>query len=75
MEIVPWTTLHITLLRRQANFPKSVIRYQNAAWAERLGLDYSSLVDGQLSDSCATGVFPNVQIGCHPEAVFLMRFR
>lgn len=42
--------------------------------AERLGLDYSKFVDGQLSDSWATGIFPNVQIGCHPEAIFLMRF-
>jgi phenylpropionate dioxygenase-like ring-hydroxylating dioxygenase large terminal subunit len=42
--------------------------------AERLGLDYSRFTDGQLSDSWATGIFPNVQIGCHPEAVFLMRF-
>ena len=42
--------------------------------AERLGLDYSRFLDGQLSDSWATGVFPNVQIGCHPEALFLMRF-
>ena len=42
--------------------------------AARLGLDYSRFVDGQLSDSWATGVFPNVQMGCHPEAVFLMRF-
>lgn len=42
--------------------------------AARLGIDYSDLVDGQLSDSWATGIFPNVQIGCHPEAVFLMRF-
>jgi phenylpropionate dioxygenase-like ring-hydroxylating dioxygenase large terminal subunit len=42
--------------------------------AARLGLDYSRFEDGQLSDSWATGVFPNVQIGCHPEAVFLMRF-
>jgi phenylpropionate dioxygenase-like ring-hydroxylating dioxygenase large terminal subunit len=42
--------------------------------AERLGLDYSHFSDSQLSDSWATGVFPNVQIGCHPEAVFLMRF-
>lgn len=42
--------------------------------AERLGLDYSRFVDGQLSDSWATGVFPNVQIGCHPEALFLMQF-
>ena len=42
--------------------------------AQRLGLDYSRFVDGQLSDSWATGIFPNVQIGCHPEAIFLMRF-
>lgn len=42
--------------------------------ARRLGLDYSHFEDGQLSDSWATGIFPNVQIGCHPEAVFLMRF-
>jgi len=42
--------------------------------ANRLGLDYSRFTDGQLSDSWATGIFPNVQIGCHPEAVFLMRF-
>jgi len=41
--------------------------------AER-GLDYSRFVDGQLTDSWATGIFPNVQIGCHPEGVFLMRF-
>jgi len=42
--------------------------------AERLGLDYSGLEDGQLSDSWATGLFPYVQIGCHPEGVFIMRF-
>lgn len=42
--------------------------------AEKLGIDYSKLVDGQLTDSWATGIFPNVQIGCHPEGVFIMRF-
>ena len=42
--------------------------------SERLGLEYERFTDGQLSDSWATGIFPNVQIGCHPEAVFLMRF-
>lgn len=42
--------------------------------SERLGLEYSRFTDGQLSDSWATGIFPNVQIGCHPEGVFLMRF-
>ena len=42
--------------------------------SERLGLGYERFTDGQLSDSWATGIFPNVQIGCHPEAIFLMRF-
>ncbi|SVB06942.1 uncharacterized protein METZ01_LOCUS159796 [marine metagenome] len=42
--------------------------------AARCGLDYSELVDGQLSDSYATGIFPNVQIGLHAEGAFLMRF-
>ena len=42
--------------------------------AKRAGLDYAHFSDGQLTDSWATGIFPNVQIGCHPEGVFLMRF-
>ena len=42
---------------------------------EKFGLDfYDNLTDGQLTDSWATGFFPNVQIGMHPEGVFLMRF-
>ncbi len=42
--------------------------------AKRYGLDYDKFSDTQLSDSTIYGVFPNVQIGCHPEAVFLHRF-
>ena len=42
---------------------------------KRFGLDYyDKLTDGQLTDSWATGYFPNVQIGMHPEGVFIMRF-
>ncbi|MEO1240287.1 MAG: aromatic ring-hydroxylating dioxygenase subunit alpha [Pseudomonadota bacterium] len=42
---------------------------------EKFGLDYyNKMTDGQLSDSWATGYFPNVQIGMHPEGVFIMRF-
>ncbi|WP_425407875.1 aromatic ring-hydroxylating oxygenase subunit alpha [Hyphococcus sp.] len=42
---------------------------------KKFGLDYyDKLTDGQLSDSWATGFFPNVQIGMHPEGVFIMRF-
>jgi carnitine monooxygenase subunit len=42
--------------------------------AKLVGLDYDRFSDTQLSDSTIYGVFPNVQIGCHPEAVFLHRF-
>ncbi|MGC6512453.1 MAG: aromatic ring-hydroxylating oxygenase subunit alpha [Parvibaculales bacterium] len=35
---------------------------------------YDKMTDGQLTDSWATGFFPNVQIGMHPEGVFIMRF-
>jgi phenylpropionate dioxygenase-like ring-hydroxylating dioxygenase large terminal subunit len=53
---------------------RPAIQRAKRARAEALGLDYSSLTDNQLTDSWATGIFPNVQIGCHPEGVFLMRF-
>lgn len=42
--------------------------------SEALGLGYERFSDSQLSDSVVYSVFPNVQIGCHPEAVFLHRF-
>ena len=43
--------------------------------AKQFNLDYyDRMTDGQLTDSWATGFFPNVQIGMHPEGVFLMRF-
>lgn len=53
---------------------RRAIQLGKRARSERLGLGYERFEDGQLSDSWATGIFPNVQIGCHPEAVFLMRF-
>lgn len=37
-------------------------------------LGYEKFSDTQLSDTTIYGVFPNIQIGCHPEAVFLHRF-
>jgi len=43
--------------------------------ASRLGLDYDRFSDAQLTDSTIFGIFPNAQIGCHPEAVFLHRFK
>ena len=53
---------------------RAAIQQAKRERSDRLGLGYERFTDGQLSDSWATGIFPNVQIGCHPEAVFLMRF-
>lgn len=43
--------------------------------AARMGLDYSRFSDAQLTDATIFGLFPNAQVGCHPEAVFLHRFK
>jgi phenylpropionate dioxygenase-like ring-hydroxylating dioxygenase large terminal subunit len=42
--------------------------------SKKFGLGYERFTDGQLTDSWATGIFPNVQIGLHPEGAYLMRF-
>ena len=52
---------------------RAAIQQAKRARSVRLNLGYERFSDGQLSDSWATGLFP-VQIGCHPEAIFLMRF-
>jgi len=43
-------------------------------WSEKFGLGWENLSDVQLTDSFATGIFPNCQFGMHPEGAFLMRF-
>jgi carnitine monooxygenase subunit len=54
---------------------RCAVQVAKRARARRLGLThYDRLTDGQLTDSWATGLFPNVQIGMHPEGVFIMRF-
>ncbi|MBS7670055.1 aromatic ring-hydroxylating oxygenase subunit alpha [Croceicoccus gelatinilyticus] len=42
--------------------------------SDELGLGYEKFSDSQLSDSVVYSLFPNAQIGCHPEAIFLHRF-
>jgi len=55
---------------------RTAIQKAKRARGKRFGLDYyDKLTDGQLTDSWATGFFPNVQIGMHPEGVFVMRFQ
>lgn len=54
---------------------RTTIQQAKRERARRLALaHYEKFTDGQLTDSWATGLFPNVQIGMHPEGVFVMRF-
>jgi len=54
---------------------RTAIQQSKRARARRLNLThYDNFTDGQLTDSWATGLFPNVQMGMHPEGVFIMRF-
>jgi carnitine monooxygenase subunit len=54
---------------------RSAIAMAKRDRAAKLGLDYDKFSDAQLTDATIFGVFPNTQIGCHAEAVFLHRFK
>jgi phenylpropionate dioxygenase-like ring-hydroxylating dioxygenase large terminal subunit len=58
-----------------ASESRSAIAMAKRERAARLGLDYDRFSDAQLTDATIFGIFPNAQIGCHPEAVFLHRFK
>lgn len=61
--------------RGTAREVRAAIQKAKRARAERVGLThYRAFTDNQLTDSWATGLFPNVQMGMHPEGVFIMRF-
>lgn len=54
---------------------REAIQQSKRVRAKRVGLHhYDHFTDNQLTDSWATGLFPNVQMGMHPEGVFIMRF-
>lgn len=53
---------------------RAAIAKAKRARAASMGLDYSAFSEAQLTDATIFGIFPNAQIGCHPEAVFLHRF-
>ena len=54
---------------------RAAIQQAKRERGRRFGLGYyDKLTDAQLTDSWATGYFPNVQIGMHPEGAFIMRF-
>lgn len=53
---------------------RTAIQQAKRRRSKKFNLGYERFTDGQLTDSWATGIFPNVQIGLHPEGAFLMRF-
>lgn len=53
---------------------RAAIQQAKRERSAQYNLGYEKFSDSQLSDSVIFGIFPNVQIGCHPEAVFLHRF-
>ena len=57
-----------------AQSSRAAIQAAKRKRAEQYGLDYDRFSDTQLSDSTIYGIFPNVQIGCHPEGLFIHRF-
>ena len=57
-----------------AHDTRAAVQQAKRRRSKELGLRYERFSDSQLSDSVVYSVFPNVQIGCHPEAVFLHRF-
>ncbi|MGB5777975.1 MAG: RHO alpha subunit C-terminal catalytic domain-containing protein, partial [Allopontixanthobacter sediminis] len=53
---------------------RGAVQRAKRARSDQYGLGYEKFSDTQLSDSTIYGIFPNIQIGCHPEAVFIHRF-
>lgn len=54
---------------------RAAVAHAKRERAAHMGIDYSHFSDAQLTDSTIFGIFPNMQLGCHPEAVFLHRFK
>ena len=53
---------------------RAAVQQAKRRLSAQYGLGYEKFSDSQLTDSVVYSLFPNVQIGCHPEAVFLHRF-
>lgn len=54
---------------------RPAVQQARRARAEQLGLDYSGFLDNQLTDDWNYDIFPNIQMGIHPEGVSLLYFR
>ena len=58
-----------------ANDVRPTLSDVKRGWSKEFNLGWENLSDVQLTDSFATGIFPNCQFGMHPEGAFLMRFQ
>ena len=54
---------------------RPAVQAAKRARAERLGIDYSGFLDNQLTDDWNYDIFPNIQVGIHPEGVSMLYFR
>jgi phenylpropionate dioxygenase-like ring-hydroxylating dioxygenase large terminal subunit len=54
---------------------RHAVQAAKRARAERLGIDYSGFIDNQLTDDWNYDIFPNIQIGMHPEGLSMLYFR
>lgn len=54
---------------------RPAVQAAKRARAERHGLDYSAFLDNQLTDDWNYDIFPNIQMGIHPEGVSMLYFR
>ena len=53
---------------------KKAIQEKKRELSKAFNLGYERYTDAQLTDSFVYGIFPNVQLGCHPEGVFVHKF-
>lgn len=61
-------------LPASADLARAAIAAAKRRRAREFGVDYDHFSDAQLTDALLCGVFPNVQVVTHPEAVFIHRF-
>jgi hypothetical protein len=54
---------------------RPAVQRAKRARAERLGLDYSGFIDNQMTDDWNYFIFPNIQMGIHPEGISFLYFR
>ena len=53
---------------------KKAIQKKKREFSNKFDLGYERYTDAQLTDSFVYGIFPNIQLGCHPEGVFVHKF-